>query len=831
MKRYFGNYIGIVINDNDPEFRNRIQVYIPSVSVSLLSKFNNKRKNFIISQLGNNIKNSLTDDVVQDLQRILPWAECAAPLFGGGTSLHYNPETKKSTNKNNIGLLNSTDITTLSEEEQTEEQTEEQESQENINIHPDLSPADISQISVYGVNRDAFSGSNNQKKIVSDILNENTYELSPTFSTIMPGGLFSTPKINSHVWVFFNEGDPQYPIYFAHHIVPEDWHRVNQNTTEIKSLSSTEDFTYTLNPSTVKISSLQTEITASPPSKINLNNKYFRNSISTISQPNAGMIEFITLQSSNTATRLLEDYSGIKISTNSGNMISLLAGGNIEYAPVNKTVKVAGNSFTTIEGYSESLIKSSQTVNIQENATYIVGDISPESLSAANTIYNTVSANYLEYIKNNENNVQSKISCPICYSKTLIDSGAYIVANNLRKERSKLNLQGRDSVGIRAVLGILDIVSIPIEEVLIKDLRKSPSCGNPMCQGNLIPDYNNTREIDEKYKTSQISTQQTILSAENNLGIGGNLTNIISKNSFTKIGSIINSLEPYAQLKNAYPIKNGVEFISKKGIVPRGDAVDVYKSFDVPGPAIGYSEVVVGTRYELTVGARGICIQTIGDIDITGGVVNITGNTINLNNNKGTTKITGDAVIIESNKSITLGSTPTNVHVNGSIHSSANLTTQGSIFANGTLYAKRLVMPSSIQRTDTSSIPDETTSVPLWGSLASTAFTSSLKIKDKKYYNQEVHGQYASTELGMSDIALDWVTTAQLSADVSGSTPTGVTLNALGASITFNKAHIHSLNSMAHEHSFKGPEGFYLNHPDEMYEIASATGTAIPDII
>ena len=235
MKKYYGNYLGLVIDDEDPDYRNRIKIFIPAISATLLKRLNSKKeetpfKDKFITGVGYTLKDFLPDDALQDLKRILPWAECAAPLFGGSTSLHYNPVSKKATNRNNTGMAEKGD----NDFPQTTPPP-------TSPIHPDKTAADESGVTIPGTQADSFFGgidpseyplpeiardkkvldlaaegeptnrqdlkdtSNDATNPLPDKYNENTYDLNGTYSTMIPGGMFSTPKVNSHVWVFFNE--------------------------------------------------------------------------------------------------------------------------------------------------------------------------------------------------------------------------------------------------------------------------------------------------------------------------------------------------------------------------------------------------------------------------------------------------------------------------------------------------------------------------------------------------------------------------------------------------------------------------------------------------
>jgi hypothetical protein len=92
-KKYYGNYLGIVITGahSDPENRGRCQIFIPHISNTLYKKWNKLNKDISFAHIDPSV---FTSDILQDLKLSLPWSECAAPIFGGGTSAFYNPSTQ-----------------------------------------------------------------------------------------------------------------------------------------------------------------------------------------------------------------------------------------------------------------------------------------------------------------------------------------------------------------------------------------------------------------------------------------------------------------------------------------------------------------------------------------------------------------------------------------------------------------------------------------------------------------------------------------------------------------------------------------------------------------
>ena len=91
MEPVFGNHLGMVISNNDPEGRKRVQVFIPYLTNTLFADWNNKLKDVTFRTTVDLQKYGVLDR----LKQTLPWAEYAAPIFGGATSVTSNSSTGK----------------------------------------------------------------------------------------------------------------------------------------------------------------------------------------------------------------------------------------------------------------------------------------------------------------------------------------------------------------------------------------------------------------------------------------------------------------------------------------------------------------------------------------------------------------------------------------------------------------------------------------------------------------------------------------------------------------------------------------------------------------
>jgi hypothetical protein len=82
MKEYYGNYLGLCINNDDPEKRGRVQIFIPHIMPALFEDWNEVGEDIRLLCVGDNLPDSLPSSVVDKLMKILPWAEAASPILG-----------------------------------------------------------------------------------------------------------------------------------------------------------------------------------------------------------------------------------------------------------------------------------------------------------------------------------------------------------------------------------------------------------------------------------------------------------------------------------------------------------------------------------------------------------------------------------------------------------------------------------------------------------------------------------------------------------------------------------------------------------------------------
>jgi hypothetical protein len=93
MQKFYGMYLGICVSRMDPEFRGRVKVFIPEISPLLYDRWNEDGKNITLTCAGNNVMYSLTTEMRNKLERILPFAEAASPVMGSSAPGFFNNAT------------------------------------------------------------------------------------------------------------------------------------------------------------------------------------------------------------------------------------------------------------------------------------------------------------------------------------------------------------------------------------------------------------------------------------------------------------------------------------------------------------------------------------------------------------------------------------------------------------------------------------------------------------------------------------------------------------------------------------------------------------------
>jgi hypothetical protein len=165
MSNTYGNHLGIVVQNNDPKQRGRVKVFVPYLSMNLYEGWDkvNADKSF------NDLSDPYIKEILDSVKNNLPWANCASPIIGEVGNSYF--DAHKATTQSGDG-------------------------EDRVSGKP---ADDISANDKYG----------------------KTY--SPEGYSNASKGVFSVPKVGSRVWVFFEKGEINRPVYFATSYDQSDW--------------------------------------------------------------------------------------------------------------------------------------------------------------------------------------------------------------------------------------------------------------------------------------------------------------------------------------------------------------------------------------------------------------------------------------------------------------------------------------------------------------------------------------------------------------------------------------------------------------------------------
>jgi hypothetical protein len=323
-KKYYGFLKGIVTQNNDPEMRGRVKIAIPEFIIHYLRSAGLDPDVYAGRFVGGENINTIFDaKTLEELNKNLKWAEQASPLIGGGTAGVFDAKNKIATVGE--GYTGSGFREPLGDDGITP-------SGESI--------APKASISQHGIEGGHGVGS---KTGLCDPYNQ-TY--SPDAINNASKGMFSVPRVGSQVWVFFDQGSPEHPVYMAYVYDKSDWNSVmnpqgsNPNLHYPAGAENVQDSEpYYLTGQTV------------------LNNK-------------SGSLQF-------TET---DGFEKIKMSHFSGSFYEMNNKHIAEASTGNKTSIIQGDKFTTVNGDHAEVIKGDTYITYRGDVHIIYGDLENKTL-------------------------------------------------------------------------------------------------------------------------------------------------------------------------------------------------------------------------------------------------------------------------------------------------------------------------------------------------------------------------------------------------------------------------------------------------------------------
>lgn len=616
--RYLGNYLAIVVQNNDPEKRGRVKVFVPHISANIYADWNQNKldKNFAFVD---SVNNPDFDKIMPYLKKSLPWAEIAGPIFGGSASGRYNAIKKSGT-------------------------TSDSNYWDGDNYVEGFRP--LQAFTNENKVADAFT------EIVPDkggsrFVNPNAFQYQPSDYSNLARGTFSPINVGAHVWVFFENGDPTFPVVLAVSHGDEDWKRIysqNKDSSESPADFISEDY-----PESYE------NLTTTEQGKIDHNTKTFRSKH--VLNSNKHTLEFVDTDLKEILK--MTHYSGSFLEfTNS--TVSMLATNNDQKLVLgDQFLTVRKNQAIWVANYQETNIMGDRITNIgnfvtRRTISKQIYDILKDTHEYKRLFETQRTGSNPPYTSGLQSQDGEPADCPVC-------GGAGLKFN-------------------------------------IACITCGGSGVSPSTQDG---DY--TEKDDEEVVKKIIENQKLISEAqyEAKFGNGGDDICIVTGNRIVTIGTMFNDLESY-RVDPVGKIRDHRAYIGQSGTYYAMHAAPLVEYVDVDSMPGGDYSLTVCNNYKLTVGSKGIHIKTTGPIDMYGTIVNLTGESINISSQW--------EVQIDGGKRLELradvinikphGEADSCIGLDGNVGIRDNLTVVGGAYVEGEVMFQHMTTPMQMYQTD-----------------------------------------------------------------------------------------------------------------------------------
>ena len=753
MKKYYGNYIGIVIQNNDPDKRGRCKIYVPHVSVTLYEKWNKVPRDKRFRFMGENLTSSL-NEVMDDLKDILPWAEYAAPIQGAIGSGRYNahnktgsisdsnrleevdpdldptgkvkdPDTKYALNKDGIG-----------EKPARVYEVEELKLTDAWNDNGGAGNYDKAGKLGLGFSEKGGSNKHNVTQWPEFRINKYSYNYTPSSYSNCAKGSFSIPNVGAHVWVFFREGNPQDPVFWATTFGQEEWKGIYDTLGEDKD----EGIDY---PGTYENKSPADD------EQYDHNTEQYRNKY--VLNQKGGVIEIIN--SDNKEIMKFTHYSGSFKEFNNHT--------TTELATHNDQKLVLEDQYLTVRGYQNLYVEHDVDSIIRGDSYRKVGNMKEEYMKKWYEI-GSVIADYKQLfeikrtaaIKDNNRKLtssqQSKSgshsACPVCAAKVTTPGGhgtqeKYWHLNNKFNSTEVTQIRAGDKgqtwgPGEAAMLGGRmsstgqDDGADKYQECNPKgeqkkaQFKKAGASGKifgdkcPCCKGSgkspsTMDGSWSTESLKKDLDTYIKANIEKLSDAERMMGLGGNEIVDITKHKIETIGLVMNDFGNI-RVDKVGKIHNNEIVVHKEGVFTNqreSPMIEYVHVDELPG---GNYTLNVCNRFNVQVGAGGLSMKSYGPVDIGGTITNISGNQVNIGSEFETNidggrrlNISADILCLRARNEKDK-TQDEQVLVDGNLGVKTNVVVGGGMHVEGEVSLNHVTAPCEIQQTEETDVTGTT---------------------------------------------------------------------------------------------------------------------------
>lgn len=652
MKQLHGFYRGIIVQNNDPQKLGRVKVFVPHIHlVALDIDEEDYDKEFYFGEFGTNYqkKDENLVDLSKYIEKIkfkLPWAEVSLPITGGGGS-SFNSAANRATVSDSPSFAN---------------QVAEEDGSTGAPAGAEVKANPPS---------DRFSSSS-----------DNPNALGAAYSTQSfynaPKGMFGVPQVNTKVWLFFLEGNPNTPVVFGYSPSASTYSQIYDDTNypsgyENNAPTKEED------PENLK-----------------------RRSMTAINQK-GGSISF----------NGTDNEESLSIAHDSGSYNEFNNSGQQSLVMGQKSALVKGPSYTTVDDRYALNCGDEGEISIQKDLKITIGSANyaaaqrwkdtaanihavkslPETqCSGSDTFFSSPLAK-----KGAENG-----PCPACSQGRKYPT--LTGGNGDDKNQQKINggqTSFKDSVknNFSSFFGQKNTLEIEDEkDQQYPKKEKCPVCNgsgkSPSTMGGKFPKEQRKEEIGNLY----LNSAQDFFEAENDLGDGGSLILNITKDLFLSVGCASNDFDSVRVNNKGSSHDIGLKLDGEQGIYPCpvvGSVVEKVHVDKFPGGGV---TIDAQNGINFLGGSGGIDFSSTGVMSLYGTIAEVSGEQVNISSKSGMNIATSDVLSINANN-VSIQSA-NQVFVKPNLAVDGNIVCRGGTMVQGELFVQHITAPLSFQETE-----------------------------------------------------------------------------------------------------------------------------------
>ena len=609
---YTGIYVGIVVQNNDTENRGRVKVFVPHVNAGVYEKWYNVKKNKSFRFVGKNINSDLSD-IITDLKNILPWATQASPLGGQSSTGRYNAY-------NDAGSVS--DTNTLNNFVAPSGYQPTQNSLNDTGVGE--KPARKYEMDHMRLN-DAFADSKLGGPDGAKRPNKYSYDYRPSSYSNCAKGVFGIPNVGAHVWCFFEDGDPQNPVYFAAAFGQQDWQGVFGNHTH-----DSPDYPGSYETATYGDAESQ-----------NINVETYRNKF--LINQKGGTLEFVNTD--NREILKMTHYSGSFKEFNNHTTTELAAKNDQklvlqdQYLTVNGyggvyygrdlDYIVQGDHFLRVGKQSDSLHrawreKARELHHIKQLFETQRADTSADSANLPGAFVSPLQDKYP---------LENTTACPVCTTSSTRADKVYDLNNDWQSIGIPITDSNGNTPSNKSTIQYSKLESPTLLSNAGGTIfgESCPACGGSgKIQGSMDGTYDpEPRKLAASWLQEARRIIDQLADIESSLGRGGSDITNVAKHKIETVGMVMNDFGSVRidtqgkYFKNEVRILNGGVVNSRK----TSPVIEYVHVDDLPG---GSYTLNVCNRWNVQVGAGGVSMKSYGPVDIGGTIVNLGGTQVNI---------------------------------------------------------------------------------------------------------------------------------------------------------------------------------------------------------